>query len=293
MKYETSSLGVLTILDIVPGAQLIASVQAMESMGYGSYWIPEVLGREVMSTAGYLLANTTEISIATGIANVYVRDAHATAYARHTLCELYGERFILGLGVSNVEISKIRGYAWRPPATKIAEYLEQMSALEPAAAKAEVLGPLHIAAHGPKLQALAAARSNGAVTYLMSPAHTELSRQRIGSEAELSATCMMLAETDPVRARATARKALAYYVTLDYYQREWRALGFNDNDFADGGSDALIDMLVGWGDAQALQRRVQEHLGAGANRVLVMPLDSTQSGLVESATLKALAPNAV
>ena len=60
MKYETSSLGVLTILDIVPGAQLIASVQAMESMGYGSYWIPEVLGREVMSTAGYLLANTTE-----------------------------------------------------------------------------------------------------------------------------------------------------------------------------------------------------------------------------------------
>ncbi len=59
---------------------------------------------------------------------------------------------------------------------------------------------------------------------------------------------MFLAEPDPTVARAKARSALKMYVRLDYYHREWRKLGFVDADFADGGSDRLIDTLVAWGD---------------------------------------------
>lgn len=290
MASANRRFGVLTLLDQMPGSELVKTVQALEALGYGSFWIPELLGREPVATAGYLLAQTRDIHVATGIANVYVRDPHAMVQARHTLSELSGGRFILGLGVSNVGMNSTRGHEWQAPARKLGQYLDAMDAITPDAAPANTLGPVHIAAHGPKLQALAGARSDGAITYLMSSSHTRLSRERLGERPDLSVVCMVLAEEDPARARATARKALAYYLTLDYYHREWRALGFDDADFRDGGSDALIDMLVGWGNADALHARVAEHLDAGASRILVMPLDLARGGVEGSETLRVLAP---
>ena len=125
----------------------------------------------------------------------------------------------------------------------------------------------------------------------MSPVHTRLSRQRIGSGTGLEVVCMMLAEKDATQARAIGRKALAYYMTLDYYHREWRELGFTDADFADGGSDKLIDMLVGWGDEDAIQAHIAKHLDAGASRILIMPLDLGAGNVGASKTLQVLSPN--
>lgn len=283
--------GVLCILDNVPIAELVKGVQGMETLGYDSYWIPELLGREPMATAAYLLANTSKINIATGIANVYVRDPNATVQAGHTLTEMSGGRFILGLGVSNVGMNTRRGHVWEPPMRKMSTYLDDMAAIEPNGAASNYPAPVHLAAHGPKLQALASERTNGPLTYLMSPAHTRVSRQRIGSEANLDVVCMMLAEKDPTKARTIARQALAYYLTLDYYHREWRELGFSDADFADGGSDALIDTIVGWGDEEAMEAHIAKHVDAGASRILIMPLDFGVADLSSSPTLTALSPN--
>jgi hypothetical protein len=91
---------------------------------------------------------------------------------------------------------------------------------------------------------------------------------------------MFLAEQDPLIARTKARAALKMYVRLDYYHREWRKLGFVEADFADGGSDRLIDTLVAWGDDAALRERVAAFESAGATRVILMPLGlRTKSGL--------------
>ncbi|MEQ8661258.1 MAG: LLM class F420-dependent oxidoreductase, partial [Gammaproteobacteria bacterium] len=177
------------------------------------------------------------------------------------------------------------------PVRKLSQYLDDMAAFSPTSVAPAAPAPLHIAAHGPRLQALASARSDGLVTYLMSPAHTRLSRQRIGTGCGLDVVCMMLAEADAVQARAVARRALAYYLTLDYYHREWRELGFSAADFEDGGSDELIDMLVGWGAPAALHAHIAEHFDAGASRVLVMPLDVGAGGITSSKTLQVLAPN--
>ena len=115
------------------------------------------------------------------------------------------------------------------------------------------------------------------------PEHTRESRARIGAASGLSAVCPFLAEADPKLARERSRKALAYYMTLDYYHREWRKLGFVETDFADGGSDRLIDTLVAWGDKAALEERLDAYREAGANRVIVMPFDpiSATVGAVE------------
>jgi hypothetical protein len=118
----------------------------------------------------------------------------------------------------------------------------------------------------------------------MPPEHTALSRERIGSQCRLLTAAMFLAETDASVARGKARKALAFYITLDYYHREWRKLGFEDGDFVYGGSDRLIDMLVALGDEKVLQARLQAYSEAGADSVIVLPiggLDATVNPVLE------------
>jgi alkanesulfonate monooxygenase SsuD/methylene tetrahydromethanopterin reductase-like flavin-dependent oxidoreductase (luciferase family) len=47
----------------------------------------------------------------------------------------------------------------------------------------------------------------------------------------------------------------------------WRRLGFGDEDFASGGSDRLVDALIGWGDVEGIAERIEEHFDAGADHV--------------------------
>ncbi len=281
--------GVLTATEQFQGAALVEFAQALEARGYDSLWLPELFGREPIGTAGYLLGRTRNISIATGIANVYVRDAHATAQARHSLNELSGGRFMLGLGVSNAQLNGTRGHTWQPPLKKMTAYLDAMDAVKVAAPAPVHSGPTYIAAHGPGLQKLGAERTNGIITYLMTPQHTRTSRERIGRSAELNVVAMFLAEQNPDTARAKARAGIKVYVGLDYYHREWRKLGFTDSDFADGGSDRLIDALVAWGDERVLRDRVAAFEQAGATRVIVMPFGVRSKSGTDLSVLDALA----
>ncbi len=264
--------GVILMTEQFRSAELVDVVNHLESLDYTSVWLPELFGREPMATAGYLLGRTRRMKIATGIANVYVRDAHATVQARHTLAELSDGRFMLGLGVSNVGLNAARGHPWEQPVAKLTAYLDAMDKVKVDAPEAARQAPLYIAAHGPLLQKLGAQRTDGIITYLMPPAHTRVSRTRIGSGPVLNTVAAFIAEVDPGIARAKARSALRMYVQLDYYRREWRRLGFSENDFTEGGSDGLIDALVAWGDSEALQRRLTEYTLAGSDRVIVMPL---------------------
>lgn len=273
MNAQTATRGVIAMLDGYSGAAVAGFVQEIESLGYESFWMPELVGREPIATAGYLLARTSRLAVATGIANIYVRDPHAMAQARQTLAEFSGGRFILGLGVSNVGLNSARGHRWVAPLTKMTAYLDALAGIRVESAMPAVLAPVILAAHGPRLQALGAQRCDGILTYLMPVEHTRRSRASIGAASALSVVCALLAEADPIAARRIARAALSFYLKLDYYHREWRKLGFSDADFQDGGSDALIDSLVGWGDAAALESRLAAHIAAGATRVIVLPLD--------------------
>jgi len=284
-----NQFGVLVSTEQFQSAELVEFTRTLEARGYDSLWLPELFGREPVATAGYLLGRTERIGVATGIANVYVRDANAMAQARQSLAELSGGRFILGLGVSNTSLNSARGHVWQSPLGKMTAYLDALDAIKPASPAPGQPCPTYIAAHGPALQTLGARRTDGIITYLMPPEHTRQSRVRIGAAAALNVVAMFLAERDPVVARGKARAALKMYVRLDYYQREWRKLGFTDADFADGGSDRLIDMLVAWGDSDALQERAAEFKRAGATRVIVMPLGLLSKQALDTRVLDVLA----
>ena len=70
--------GVFCFTDALSPAQLVELAQRTEELGYAALWYPEVLGYESFGLGGFLLANTKKLIIASGIANIYARDAAAT-----------------------------------------------------------------------------------------------------------------------------------------------------------------------------------------------------------------------
>jgi hypothetical protein len=98
-------------------------------------------------------------------------------------------------------------------------------------------------------------------------------------------------ETDPRRARDAARAAGAVNISLENYRKTWRNYGFKDEDFANGGSDRLIDGLIGWGTPAKIERFVRDHLDAGATQVCVQFVNPAgQNAGFHWEAIEALAP---
>ena len=104
----------------------------------------------------------------------------------------------------------------------------------------------------------------------------------------LNTMLFCLLDEDPASARTTARKAIEYYVSLDYYQRAWKQFEFSDSDFNEGGSDRLIDSVVCWGSADRRFDRITEQFSLGATRVVVIPIGSKTKGHPDWDLLKKL-----
>ncbi len=92
----------------------------------------------------------------------------------------------------------------------------------------------------------------------------------------------------PEQARSIARKAIHLYLQLDNYHRAWSAQGFTDADYADGGSDRLVDAIVAWGSTEDVRARIDEHRAAGADQVVVIPINADNGALPDWRLLEAL-----
>ena len=82
----------------------------------------------------------------------------------------------------------------------------------------------------------------------------------LGPDALLVVEQKVVLSDEPRTARERARAALAWYLDTPNYLDNLRWLGFADDDFEDGGSDALVDALVAAGDADAIVARCRAHL---------------------------------
>src|SRR5262249_10939899 len=134
-----------------------------------------------------------------------------------------------------------------------------------------------LAALGPQMLRLAAERTDGAHPYNTTPKHTAQARELLGAGPLLCPEQGVVLEANPAKARAAARKFLALYLTLPNYTNNFLRLGFTEADFANGGSDRLIDSVIAWGDLKTVQTRVDEHLAAGADHVCIQVVTENQS----------------
>lgn len=288
---ELGRIGVWTFFDAMSARDAAGAAQRIERLGYRTLWIPEAIGREAFSAAAWLLANTESLNIATGIANIYARDALTMAGGGKTLAEQSGGRFLLGIGVSHQPLVEgIRGHDSSKPLTYMRRYLEAMAAAPYAATAPAEAPPVVIGALHPKMLALAAEKTRGAHPYLMPPEHTAFARRCMGAQAWLCPEQKVLLETDPGKARAVARQVLGMYLALPNYRRALESLGMRSDDFENGGSDRLVDRCVAWGDETAIAARIRAHHDAGADHVCIQPLHPAGLPEPDWRILEAFAP---
>jgi probable F420-dependent oxidoreductase len=270
------NLGVWAGTDGLSAADTAAFARRLEAWGYGALWVSEAVGREVFSSCAWLLANTSSLIVASGIANIYARDPFSAAAAQKCLNEQSGGRFLLGLGVSHIPLVEgVRKLQYGKPVATMRAYLRAMAeapyqSVPPAAPPKTVLAAL-----GPNMLKLAGESADGAHPYNVTPEHTRQARALLGQGKLLCVEQGAILESTPAAARAIARRFLAMYLGLPNYVDNWRRLGFTDADFAGGGSDRLVDALIVWGDEKAIRKRIDEHWQAGADHVCVQAIGHT------------------
>jgi probable F420-dependent oxidoreductase len=288
---ELGKLGVFCFTDPLTPAQLIELAQRTESLGYAALWYPEALSYESFALGSFLLHETETLIIASGIANIYARDAAAAKQGQHTLAKLSGGRFLLGLGVSHVPlVEDVRGHQYSKPVATMRAYLDAMDKAAAIAPPLDEPPPTVLAALGPKMTELAAVRTAGAFPYNVTPDHTARARQLVGPDKWLCVEQKVLLVKEPTKAREVARQTMNFYLALPNYLNNWLRLGFSEADLADGGSDRFLDAMVAWGEESMIQRRIQEHFDAGASHVCIQPLHPDGQPLPDLNALAALAP---
>jgi len=271
---ELGRIGVwLGALGWAPAAVERDIAAEVEELGYGALWYSEAHNsKESLSHGALLLAATRQIVIASGIANIWVRDPMAMVAGANALAEAFPDRFVLGMGVSHPPQIAPRGHVYGKPVAAMRAYLEAMDASEYTGPRPTDPVPRLLGALRPAMLELAAEMADGAHPYLVSVEHTRRSREILGPRKTLATEQFVLLEDDPSEARRLGRLALAWYLTLPNYTDNLRWLGFAEEDLADGGSNALVDALVAWGDEDAIRGRVLEHLEAGADHVCIQPI---------------------
>lgn len=263
----------LGALGWAPAAVEREAAVEIEELGYSALWYSEAHNsKESLSHGALLLGATRRLVVASGIANIWVRDPMAMVAGANALAEAFPGRFLLGLGVSHPPQVAPRGHSYGRPVATMRAYLEAMDAAEytgprPAEPLPRLLGALRSA-----MLELAAAMADGAHPYLVPVEHTRRARSILGRGKLLATEQFVVLESDPAEARRLGRDAIAWYLTLPNYTDNLRWLGFADDDLAGGGSDALVDALVAWGDEEAIRERVALHLEAGADHVCIQPI---------------------
>ena len=258
-----------------PG-EIVEAAAELESLGYSALWIPD-LGGDLLGAFDVLLGATSTATVASGILNVW-RQTPADVNAWWAgLPETSRSRMLIGLGISH---GPLIGEDWGKPLPTMRAFIDALDV--PAES-------LCIAALGPKMLQLSGTRTAGTHPYLVTPEHTAIAREALGEGALVAPEQGVVLETDPEKAREIARQGVGFYTGLPNYVNNWKRLGFTDDDVATL-SDRLIDALFAWGDADAINARIDEHRKAGADHVCLQVLRAPGGTPMPRDVWRALAP---
>ena len=247
-------------MDTLTAPQLRETIAQLESKGLPALWFGEAVGREAFTLASLVLEASTNLMVGTGIANIYGRDPYTAAASAKTLAEAHPGRFVMGLGVSHdMVVAGLRGHLYSQPLKAMTEYLEGLEDNPYVAPTPVDRPPVVIAALGPKMLSIARTQASGALTLLVTPEHTKMARRVLGPDPLLAVEQTIVIQSDPAKARKTAREHLDLYLGLPNYRQSLIRQGFETTDLAHGGSDVLVDALVAWGDLDSIKNRVQRH----------------------------------
>ncbi len=268
-----------------PGPVVEAAAE-LETLGYTAVWVPDI-GGDLFGSLELLLGATEQLTVASGILNLWMHTPVESAEAYARLTAAHGDRLLFGIGVSHAPlVDAAEAGRYRKPLTAMIEFLDGLDvAATPVPVERRLLGAL-----GPKMLEVARARTAGVHPYNATPEHTALAREAVGRHALVCPEMAVVLETDPGLARAAGRRHLLGYLGLPNYANNLLRLGFDAADLTDGGSNRLVDALVAWGDEEAIRTRVDEHRDAGADHVCIQALDTSGLGAPPVEQWRRLAP---
>jgi probable F420-dependent oxidoreductase len=245
--------------------EIAEAAAELGELGLHGLWLPGLDGVGIFDDADRLLAAAPNSVVVTGVLGIWGQPAADVVRRVAALDQAHGPRSVIGLGISSPGSAAAHGQDFGHPIASMSRYLDELAAEpEPLAPRRQLLGAL-----GPRMVELAAARTAGIHPFLVPPEYSAEARARIGPEAFIAPHQAVVFDTDPARARAAARAEIGMYIGFPAYQNNLRRLGFADADLVPGGSDRLIDALVAWGSTDDIERRLQQHLDAGADHVAV------------------------
>jgi probable F420-dependent oxidoreductase len=258
---ELGTFGVWTSYRAIGEANAAEAAALVEELGYETFWLG---GSPRLPEVRPLLDGTGELTVATGIVNVWAYDPADLALEYARLSGADRDRLLVGIGIGHPEATS----DYTRPLTTMRGFLDGLDAADPPLPRDRRC----LAALGPRMLDLCAERSRGTLTYFVAVQHTQAARARLGDGPLIATELACVIDTDPESARAKARRYAALYLGLRNYTANLRHHGFSEADTADGGSDRLIDAIVPHGTAEEIAAVARAHLDAGADHVCLQPV---------------------
>ena len=253
------------------GVDPAATAAAIERVGFTSVWVgggnPD---QAAFARLRAQLAGSERLIVATGIANVWAWKPAELRTAAEALAADFPGRFILGVGVSHAPAVEALGHAYQRPLAKMEKFLDELDHPAHQGGDRE-LPPVVIAALGPKMLELARDQALGSHPYFTTPEHTRFARHALGPAPLLVPELAFTLASDPAEGADTARAYAGRYLKLPNYTRNLERFGFGPADLEGAGSDRLISQVIPNGSGP-LRERIQSHLDAGADHVVLQPL---------------------
>lgn len=248
----------------------------IERLGYGTLWYGESNARESFSQAAIFLSATSDLVVASGIANIWARDPTAMAAGGRALAEAWSHRYILGLGVSHAPMVESRGHRYSRPVDAMADYLDRMVQSDWRGPAAE-FPPIILAALGPRMVHLARERVAGVYPYFTVPAHIQKIRDQLGTEPFLAADLPVVLAASRTAARVIGDSHMSSHLAMANYRNSLLRLGWPQSDLEASGSDELFDEIVASHDVNGVRSRVADLFNAGADHVVLNLITSDKS----------------
>lgn len=259
-------------IDVSEDGTHLEEARELEALGYRAVWVAG--GQlESLDLVTRLVQATRDLRVGTAISSPHVYDADEVVRFHAALQAGAEGRFVVGLGGSQQPRSL----------DALHDYLDRLD-------RAPVPVPVGrrlLAALGPRKLEIARDRCAGAITLLVTPAFTRHARAALGEHSTLVVDQFVVLETDPDRARRTARGHLEFLAGVAGYRTNFSRMGFSDTDISTI-SDRLVDELVAWGDLDAVVARIEAHHDSGADHVILAVLsDDGRPGTLEVARMLA------
>ena len=253
----------------------VANAGRAEAAGLDRYMVAQVERADPIAVLAVVADRVPRIELATGVIAIQSTLPQHLAQQARTVNQISGGRFTLGIGVCHQPIvTEVFGLEWSRPYSHMVQYLDALlplladqtvdtsSDLVSHRTEIKVPGPapgVLLAAMGPRMLALAGARTTGTLLAWTGPRTiAEHVRPAIG-DGLVSAAVWVCVTGDPAEARGRLGEQLAGYRTLSSYQ----AMSERER-VAD-----MMDLLV-IGSADEVRAELARYAEASADEIAVI-----------------------